>query len=160
MRLAKIVPAGHTDGHRNGILTPSSPLCQQQAQREQPESRVITAGRGGAIWVMAHLRVLDCMISHKWSRICDLYCAFNSQVCAGFIAACVHEARFSGHVFWKCTVKSHWWCSIWNEEFCNVYLPHGNGASVNNKQKNHAGVLFYKALRIISDVCVLIFFFW
>ncbi|XP_051738607.1 rho GTPase-activating protein 21 isoform X3 [Ctenopharyngodon idella] len=28
---------------------------------------------------MAHLRVLDCMISHKWSRICDLYCAFNSQ---------------------------------------------------------------------------------
>ncbi|XP_043082442.1 rho GTPase-activating protein 21 isoform X3 [Puntigrus tetrazona] len=28
---------------------------------------------------MAHLRVLDCMVSHKWSRICDLYCAFNSQ---------------------------------------------------------------------------------
>uniref|UniRef100_A0A8C2AYH1 Rho GTPase activating protein 21a n=1 Tax=Cyprinus carpio TaxID=7962 RepID=A0A8C2AYH1_CYPCA len=31
---------------------------------------------------MAHLRVLDCMVSHKWSRICDLYCGFNSQVCA------------------------------------------------------------------------------
>uniref|UniRef100_A0A8C2FNZ7 Rho GTPase activating protein 21a n=1 Tax=Cyprinus carpio TaxID=7962 RepID=A0A8C2FNZ7_CYPCA len=31
---------------------------------------------------MAHLRFLDCMVSHKWSRICDLYCGFNSQVCA------------------------------------------------------------------------------
>nr|XP_021325906.1 rho GTPase-activating protein 21-like [Danio rerio] len=28
---------------------------------------------------MAHVSVLDCMISYKWSRICDLYCAFNSQ---------------------------------------------------------------------------------
>ncbi|KAG9276785.1 rho GTPase-activating protein 21-like [Astyanax mexicanus] len=28
---------------------------------------------------MAHLGVLDCMVNHNWSLICDLYCAFNSQ---------------------------------------------------------------------------------
>uniref|UniRef100_A0A8C2FCV7 Rho GTPase activating protein 21a n=1 Tax=Cyprinus carpio TaxID=7962 RepID=A0A8C2FCV7_CYPCA len=40
---------------------------------------------------MAHLRVLDCMVSHKWSRICDLYCAFNSQVCAKQKDGCEHS---------------------------------------------------------------------
>lgn len=69
-----------------------------------------TGGRGGTVWVrtndMAHLRVLDCMVSHKWSRICDLYCAFNSQVCAAFLHlyCSVHEINFSVHVFLKCTV--------------------------------------------------------
>lgn len=64
-----------------------------------------TGGRGGAVWVrtndMAHLRVLDCMVSHKWSRICDLYCAFNSQVCAAFlhIYCSAHEINCSVHVF-------------------------------------------------------------
>ncbi|XP_010788112.1 rho GTPase-activating protein 21a isoform X3 [Notothenia coriiceps] len=28
---------------------------------------------------MAHLNVLDCMINNNWSRICDLYCAWNNQ---------------------------------------------------------------------------------
>uniref|UniRef100_A0A8C1WJ77 Rho GTPase activating protein 21a n=1 Tax=Cyprinus carpio TaxID=7962 RepID=A0A8C1WJ77_CYPCA len=40
---------------------------------------------------MAHLRVLDCMVSHKWSRICDLYCGFNSQVCAKQKDGCEHS---------------------------------------------------------------------
>ncbi|KAJ8396788.1 hypothetical protein AAFF_G00013870 [Aldrovandia affinis] len=29
---------------------------------------------------MAHLKVLDCMINHNWSLICNLYCAWNSQI--------------------------------------------------------------------------------
>ncbi|XP_036372906.1 LOW QUALITY PROTEIN: rho GTPase-activating protein 21-like [Megalops cyprinoides] len=28
---------------------------------------------------MAHLKVLDCMINHNWSLICNLYCAWNNQ---------------------------------------------------------------------------------
>lgn len=34
---------------------------------------------------MAHLKVLDCMINNNWSLICDLYCAWNSQVSLLFI---------------------------------------------------------------------------
>lgn len=70
-----------------------------------------TGGHRGTVWVrtndMAHLRVLDCMVSHKWSRICDLYCGFNSQVCAAFLHlyCSVHEINCSVHVFLKCTVS-------------------------------------------------------
>ncbi|KAK2869850.1 hypothetical protein Q8A67_024242 [Cirrhinus molitorella] len=44
MWLADGVPAGHTDGLRRVALTssrPPSPLCQEQAPRDQPESPVI-----------------------------------------------------------------------------------------------------------------------
>ncbi len=42
MRLADGVPAGHTDGLRpDTSLRPPSPLCQEQAPRDQPESLVI-----------------------------------------------------------------------------------------------------------------------
>lgn len=44
MRLADGVPAGHTDGLKRNALTsshPPSPLCQEQAPRDQPESPAI-----------------------------------------------------------------------------------------------------------------------
>lgn len=42
---------------------------------------------------MAHVKVLDCVINHNWSLICDLYCAWNNQV--GFlfvIKSCILQA--------------------------------------------------------------------
>lgn len=29
---------------------------------------------------MAHFKVLDCMLHNNWSMICNLYCAWSSQV--------------------------------------------------------------------------------
>lgn len=120
MRLADGVPAGHTDGFRHDALTSSRPppitfvpgAGSKGSTGEPGDKRSWgTGGHRGTVWVrtndMAHLRVLDCMVSHKWSRICDLYCAFNSQVCAAFLHlyCSVHEINCSVHVFLKCTVS-------------------------------------------------------
>lgn len=42
---------------------------------------------GAGVWaahvssvIMAHLKVLDCMINNNWRLICDLYCAWSNQV--------------------------------------------------------------------------------
>ncbi|KAJ8375879.1 hypothetical protein SKAU_G00064590 [Synaphobranchus kaupii] len=59
---------------------------------------------------MAHLKVLDCMINHNWGLICNLYCAWNDQVCprrppcslsAGVFMLGASVARLSGKVRWR-----------------------------------------------------------